>query len=63
VRHWYLTLPSLAVLAIFEALLATRPAIALGLAAAPLLYVVWAGSRFSLNAVLLPPRPPTRGHS
>jgi uncharacterized membrane protein YesL len=63
VRHWYLTLPSLAVLAVFEALLATRPAIALGLAAAPLLYVVWAGSRFSLNAVLLTPRPLTRGPS
>ncbi|WP_030436877.1 hypothetical protein [Actinoplanes subtropicus] len=58
VRHWYLTLPSLAVLAVFEALLATRPAIALGLAAAPLLYVVWAGSRFSLNSVLL-----AEGHS
>ena len=52
VRHWYLTLLSLFVLALFEALLATRPAVALGLAAAPLLYVVWAGSRFSLNAAL-----------
>ena len=62
VRHWYLTLPSLAVLAVFEALLATRPAVALGLAAAPLLYVVWAGSRFSLNPVLSP-QPLTRGHS
>jgi uncharacterized membrane protein YesL len=62
VRHWYLTLPSLAVPAVFEALLATRPAIALGLATAPLLYVVWAGSRFSLNPVLTP-QPLTRGHS
>ena len=62
VRHWYLTAPSLAVLAVFEALLATRPAIALGLAAAPLLYVVWAGSRFSLNPVLSPTSL-TRGHS
>jgi len=52
VRHWYLTLPSLAVLAVFEALLATRPAIALGLAAAPLLYVVWANSRFTLRSAL-----------
>ncbi|MGX7672406.1 hypothetical protein [Plantactinospora sp. DSM 117369] len=33
-----------------------RPAIALGLAAAtPLLYVVWANSRFSLRAALDPP--------
>lgn len=52
VRHWYLTALSLAVLGLFELLLATRPAIALGLAAAPLLYVVWAGSRFSLNPAL-----------
>jgi uncharacterized membrane protein YesL len=57
VRHWYLTLFSLAVLAVFQALLAERPALALGLAAAPLLYVVWAGSRFSLHPVL------TKGHS
>ncbi|GAA0565018.1 hypothetical protein GCM10010172_55640 [Paractinoplanes ferrugineus] len=54
VRHWYLTLFSLAVLGLLEALLSTRPAIALGLAAAPLLYVVWAGSRFSLNAAMPP---------
>jgi uncharacterized membrane protein YesL len=47
VRRWYLTLLSLAVLALFEALLASRPAIALGLAATPLLYVVWANSRFT----------------
>jgi len=58
VRHWYLTLLSLAVLGLLEALLSSRPAIALGLAAAPLLFVVWAGSRFSLNAVLpVPARP------
>ncbi len=52
VRNWHLTALSLAVLGLFELLLATRPAIALGLAAAPLLYVVWAGSRFSLNPAL-----------
>lgn len=51
-RHWYLTAFSLLVLALFEALLASRPALALGLAAAPLLYVVWADSRFSLRAAL-----------
>ena len=54
VRHWALTALSLGVLVLFEALLATRPAVALGLAAAPLLYVVWAGSRFSLNPALGP---------
>jgi len=61
VRHWALTLLSLMVLALFEALLATRPAVALGLAAAPLLYVIWAGSRFSLTPAL--GRSPTRGPS
>ena len=53
VRRWYLT----AVLAgraraAATALVASRPAIALGLAAAPLLYVVWANSRFTLRAAL-----------
>lgn len=51
-RHWYLTAFSLAVLAVFESLVASRPAIALGLAAAPLLYVVWANSRFTLREAL-----------
>ena len=52
VRRWYLTVLSLAVLAMLQTLLASHPAIALGLAAAPLLYVVWANSRFTLNAAL-----------
>ncbi len=49
-----------------QTLLASRPAIALGLAAAPLLYVVWANSRFTPRAARSsppadPPRPrPTR---
>lgn len=54
VRRWYLTLFSLAVLALFEALLAAHPAIALGLAASPLLYVVWANSRYTVRAALGP---------
>ncbi|MEU8376529.1 hypothetical protein AB0C22_25880 [Micromonospora sp. NPDC048894] len=54
VRRWYLTVASLLVLALLVQLLAARPAIALGLAAAPLLYVVWANSRFTLRAVLEP---------
>ena len=57
VRRWYLTLVSLVVLALLEALLATRPAIALGLAAAPLLYVVWANSRYTLRVALEPASP------
>lgn len=60
VRHWYLTAASLAVLAVLEMLLTTRPAVALGLAAAPLLYVVWANSRFSLRAALGPQPLPAR---
>jgi uncharacterized membrane protein YesL len=54
VRRWYLTAASLAVLAMLHALLASHPAIALGVAAAPLLYVVWANSRFTLTAALGP---------
>lgn len=53
-RRWYLTAFSLAVLALFETLVASRPAIAFGLAAAPLLYVVWANSRFTLREALGP---------
>ena len=54
VRRWYLTAASLAVLTVLEALLATRPAVALGLAASPLLYVVWANSRYTLRVALGP---------
>ncbi|HTJ38777.1 MAG TPA: hypothetical protein VL738_36570 [Dactylosporangium sp.] len=54
VRHWPLTLLSLAVLALLLTLFAARPAVALGLAGAPLLYVVWANSRFALRAALGP---------
>ncbi|MEU7753025.1 hypothetical protein [Micromonospora sp. NPDC049171] len=55
VRRWYLTAVSLLVLVLLAQLLTARPAIALGLAAAPLLYVVWANSRFTLRAALDPP--------
>jgi uncharacterized membrane protein YesL len=54
VRHWFLTLLSLFALALLQALLVTRPAIALGVAMAPILYVVWAGSRFSLVPLSAP---------
>lgn len=55
VRRWYLSLFSLLVLVLFEALLAARPALAIGVAACPLLYVVWANSRFTLDAALREP--------
>lgn len=51
VRHWYLTVFSLLLLAAFQSLLATRPAIALGLLPAPLLYLIGANSRVSLLPV------------
>lgn len=54
VRRWYLTLPSLAVLVLFEALFAAEPVLALALAASPLLYVIWANSRYTLTPVLRP---------
>jgi uncharacterized membrane protein YesL len=57
VRRWYLTAASLVVLAVLGQLVVTRPAIALGLAAAPLLYVIWANSRYTLRAALPDPRP------
>ena len=52
VRRWYLTLASLLVLALLLTLLSAKPALAIGLAAAPLLYVVWANGRYSLRPVL-----------
>ena len=60
VRRWYLTAASLLVLALLAQLVAARPAVALGLAAAPLLYVVWANSRFCLRAALDVPAPVPR---
>jgi uncharacterized membrane protein YesL len=54
VRRWYLTAVSLLVLALLVALVAARPALGFGLAAAPLLYVVWANSRYALLPVLEP---------
>lgn len=52
VRRWYLTVGSLLVLVLLAAVTASRPAIGLGLATAPLLYVVWANSRFTLRPIL-----------
>ena len=51
-RRWYLTLASLIVLAAYVTLFASMPAIALGIAAAPALYLAWANSRHTLLPVL-----------
>ncbi|MGW5556997.1 hypothetical protein ACWER9_07215 [Micromonospora sp. NPDC003944] len=52
VRRWYLTAVSLTTLALLGQFIVARPAIALGVAATPLLYVVWANSRFTLRVAL-----------
>lgn len=51
-RHWYLTALSVTVLAILGGAIAARPALGLGLALGPLLYVVWSGCRFTLRTLL-----------
>jgi len=52
VRRWYLTALSLLVMVLLGGFAATRPVIGLGLAAAPMLYVVWANSRFTLQPIM-----------
>ena len=52
VRRWYLTVVSLLVVATQVAVFANLPAIALGLTAAPALYLAWANSRYTLRPVL-----------
>jgi len=51
-RRWYLTAVSIAVIGMQAALFASIPAIALGITAAPVLYLAWANSRFTLRPVL-----------
>jgi uncharacterized membrane protein YesL len=57
-RRWYLTAFSLLLLLVLVQIIAARPAIGMGIAAAPLLYVVWANSRFSLRPALDRPEVP-----
>ena len=52
VRRWYLTSASLVACGVQAALFAQAPALGLGLTAAPVLYVVWANSRYTLRPVL-----------
>ncbi|MCP1428160.1 putative membrane protein YesL [Microbacterium foliorum] len=52
VRQWPFSIVSLVVLCVQVALFANSPALALGLTAAPALYVVWANSRHTLRPVL-----------
>jgi uncharacterized membrane protein YesL len=60
VRRWYLTAVSLGVLALLFTFATVRPVLALGMAAAPLLYVVWGNCRLVVRPALsVPPRPGT----
>lgn len=53
-RRWYLALVSLACGGVFVLILAERPALGVGVVAAPLLYLVWANTRHTLKPILLP---------
>ncbi len=53
VRRWYLTAVSLVVVASLAAFFVVKPALALGLAAAPLLYAVWANARHTLKPAIV----------
>ena len=52
VRKLHLTVPALVVLSLLGSLLATRPAIALGVVASPLLFAAWGACRHALRPVL-----------
>lgn len=52
VRRWYLSVASLVVLASLAGFFLVKPALALGLAAAPLLYLVWANCRYILRPAI-----------
>ena len=52
-RRWYLTAASLIVLGSLAGFFFVKPALALGLAAAPLLYAVWANGRFTLKPAIV----------
>lgn len=52
VRRWYLTVPSVLVVGLLLSVVAARPIIGLGFAVAPMLYAVWANSRFTLQPIL-----------
>ncbi|MWV51281.1 DUF624 domain-containing protein [Rathayibacter sp. VKM Ac-2803] len=51
-RRWHLTAVSILVLAFQAYLFTLSPALAIGVSAAPALYLVWANARFTLRAAL-----------
>lgn len=52
VRRWYLTAFSLVLLGVLVAVVSARPALGLGVVAAPVLYVVWTNGRRTLRGAL-----------
>ncbi len=52
VRRWYLSALSLVIVGVQAGLFTSMPAIAIGVTAAPMLYVIWANSRYMLRPVL-----------
>ncbi|MCP2263596.1 ferredoxin-NADPH reductase [Promicromonospora thailandica] len=52
-RRWYVSVGVLVVLGLLTSVVATRPAVGLGFAAAPLLFAAWGACRFALR----PPPP------
>ncbi|GHH68968.1 DUF624 domain-containing protein [Promicromonospora soli] len=48
-RRWYLSVGALLVLGLLASVVAARPVVGLGFAAAPLLYAVWGACRFVLR--------------
>lgn len=57
VRRWYLSAGALVILGLLVSLVATRPAVGLGFAAAPLLFAAWGACRFTLRPAA-PSAPP-----
>lgn len=51
-RRWYLTAVSTVAAAALCAVVAQRPALGIGIAAAPLLYLMWANTRHALTPIL-----------
>ncbi|MEL7978003.1 ferredoxin-NADPH reductase [Isoptericola sp. F-RaC21] len=60
VRRWYLSGPALLVLALLAGVVTARPAVGLGLAAAPLLFAVWGAARYALRTTVPSPADATR---
>ncbi|GAA1981643.1 hypothetical protein GCM10009718_18380 [Isoptericola halotolerans] len=58
VRRWYVSAAALAVLGLLAGVVVARPAIGLGVTAAPLLFAVWGSHRYALRAQLRAVTPP-----